>query len=88
MCLMSLYMVWVAVSSFRRTLLQRWGMDLIWDGQTGENAWGIGQIGALFTWVPLLIDLAWSGVRDMCQRLGGRSQEGTQPKDIPLECLP
>jgi hypothetical protein len=82
---MSLFMVWIAVDSFRGILLQRWGMDLIWDGQTGVNEWGIGQIGALFTWAPLLTDLAWSGVHDIRQWLGGRPQEGTQPKDIPLE---
>ena len=78
-------MVWVAVDSFLESLLQRWGMDLVWNGQTEANAWGIGQIGALFTWVPLLIDLAWSGVHEIRQWLGGRAQEGTQPEDIPLE---
>ncbi|KAI9775364.1 MAG: hypothetical protein M1839_001280 [Geoglossum umbratile] len=87
MCLISLFMVWVAVDSFQGTLLERRGMDLVWDGQTGENAWGIGQIGALFTWVPLLIDLAWSGVHDIRQQLAGRAQEDAQPKDVSLEHL-
>lgn len=56
-------MIYIAGDMFGAFLRQRQSMDLMWNGQAGLNVWGIGQIGALFAWVPLLVDMACSAAQ-------------------------
>ena len=39
---------------------ERSGMDIVWQGTTGVNQMGIGQIGAPFAWAPLITDMLYS----------------------------
>jgi hypothetical protein len=54
---LALYLTYEACSSLQDLFRQRDDLDKIWDGQTGQNAWGVGQIGAPFAWAPLLLDM-------------------------------
>jgi len=47
-------------STFQKLLVERQSMDQIWGQTLGQDIWGIGQIGAPFTWAPLLADMACS----------------------------
>jgi hypothetical protein len=40
----------------------RHAMKLASDGRTGDDSWGIGQIGAPFAWAPLLVDMGYTAV--------------------------
>ena len=40
----------------RRTMLH------LWNGETGENVWGFGQVSALFVWVPLFLEIGGSAL--------------------------
>jgi len=73
--LFSIWIVWTAWAGFVATLQTRRIMSRGREGTTGEDVWGIGQIGALFSWAPLLLEMACSAVRkskrqseDSCQR--------------------
>jgi hypothetical protein len=55
---LALYLTYEACSSLQTLFHQR--RDLDWDGQTGQNDWGVGQIGAPFAWAPLLFDMAYA----------------------------
>lgn len=49
---------------------------MAWQQSLGENAWGIGQIGATLAWAPLLVEMTYSAFRTLLQQ---RQQEGDPP---------
>ena len=60
--LLSMYLAYDAVMCFKVILELRGGMDIIWEGQTEQGLWGIGQIAAPFSWMPLLVDMGYSSI--------------------------
>jgi hypothetical protein len=73
--LLSVFVAYIAINSSQDLMTQRGGMDVLWDGNTGKDFWGIGQIGAPFAWAPLLIDMAYSASDGIRQWRGGRAQK-------------
>jgi hypothetical protein len=59
---LSIFLIYEALHLFRDMLEQRQGMNLLWEDQIGQNVWGIGQIAALFSWVPLIVDMIYDVV--------------------------
>jgi len=65
----------------RRAMLQ------IWNGDTGEDRWGFGQVSALFVWAPLFVEIGESALKF----LGGycrwkrRKSEDTRARVISEE---
>lgn len=57
----SAFAAYNATERLYQVLLVRYGMDILWQGETGYNKWGVGQIGAPFAWAPLLIDMVYDG---------------------------
>jgi chromate transport protein ChrA len=57
------YLMYDAGDHFTSLLSMRYQMGLLWERQNGQNTWTIGQIGALFTWAPLLVDMLYSATR-------------------------
>jgi hypothetical protein len=51
-----------AIERLYQLLLIRYGMDILWKGETGYNNWGVGQIGAPLAWAPLLINMIFDGL--------------------------
>jgi len=62
MVILSAFAAYNAIERLYHVLLIRYGMDILWKGETGYNKWGVGQIGALFAWAPLLIDMIYDGL--------------------------
>ena len=60
--LMSLTLTGVAVYLLDDIMRGRRGMILNTDGKTAETQWGIGQIGAVFVWAPLLVEMGYNAV--------------------------
>jgi hypothetical protein len=60
--LISVALAGMAGSLLDIIIRERRTMILLSDGRTGENLWGVGQIGALFAWAPLLVEMSWNGV--------------------------
>ena len=71
---LSIFLVSEALRSFQAILNQRQAMDILWDGQTEKNFWGIGQVGAPLAWLPLLIDMSCSATTGIRQWQKGRGQ--------------
>ena len=78
-------MMYEAINSFVDMIIVRASMDLVWHGQTGVNSWSIGQIGAPFAWIPLLVDMMYDGIK----RIKGVKKAGQVPdlQAIELELL-
>lgn len=55
--LISMTLAGVAAWFLNDIMISRRGMNLLSDGEAGENLWGVGQIAALFAWVPLLVEM-------------------------------
>ena len=49
-----------------------------WDGKTGEEVWGFGQVSALFAWAPVLAKLG-----DPAFTLLGKSLHSNTPTVLP-----
>lgn len=60
--LASMSLAGMAISLMEIIMRYRRTMILISDGKTGENFWGVGQIGALFTWAPLLVEMSYTAI--------------------------
>jgi hypothetical protein len=60
--LASITLAGMAGSLLEIIMRERRTMILLSNGRTGEHVWGVGQIGALFAWAPLLVEMSWSGV--------------------------
>ena len=43
----------IALKSIRKTMVEMHG------SVDEENVWGIGQVGAIFAWAPVLVDIAY-----------------------------
>jgi hypothetical protein len=71
---LSVFLASDALRSFQSLLTQRQAMNILWYGQTENNFWGIGQIGAPLAWLPLLIDMSRSATTDIRQWQKGRGQ--------------
>ena len=78
-------MMYEAISSFVDMIIVRASMDLIWHGETGVNSWSIGQIGAPFAWIPLLLDMTYDGIKRI--RRVGRAGQGPDSQAIELELM-
>ncbi len=59
---LSAFAAYNAIERLYQLLLIRYGMDILWKGETGYNNWGVGQIGAPLAWAPLLIDMFFDGL--------------------------
>ena len=56
--------VFAVTVDFLRLIIQaRNIIKRVWEGKIGEDFWGIGQIAAIFTWVPLLVDLGYTAAK-------------------------
>ena len=62
-----------AINSFIEMVTIRASMDSVWHGKTGVNSWSIGQIGAPFAWVPLLVDMTYDGIERIKRSWQSRS---------------
>ena len=60
--LISISLAGMSISLLEIIMRQRRAMILLSDGTTGENLWNVGQIGALFAWAPLLVEMGYNGV--------------------------
>jgi hypothetical protein len=63
----------LALSLLGRIMRERRAMTLMSDGKPAENVWGVGQIGALFAWAPLLVDLVYDAAHECRTCAGARS---------------
>lgn len=63
-CIMviSITLAGMSVSLLEIIMRQRRLMILLSDGATGEDLWNVGQIGAVFAWAPLLVDMGYNAV--------------------------
>ena len=52
----------MSISLLEIIMRQRRAMIMLSDGTTGENLWNVGQIGALFAWAPLLVEMGYNGM--------------------------
>lgn len=69
----SLYLWYIACRFFRELLLMRAQMGIMWGLNKEQDAWTIGQIGALCSWAPILADISLcTGIPLLYQFLGGR----------------
>jgi hypothetical protein len=59
---LSAFPAYKATERLYELLRIRHGMDILWKGETGYNYWGVGQIGALLAWTPLLVDVVFDGL--------------------------
>jgi hypothetical protein len=59
---LSAFAAYNATERLYQLLLVRYGMDILWKGETGYNNWGVGQIGAPLAWAPLLVDMVFDGL--------------------------
>ncbi|KAH6665379.1 hypothetical protein B0J14DRAFT_606016 [Halenospora varia] len=59
---LSIYLIYEAFKCFGDLLSERHGMDVLWEDEIGQNVWGIGQIAAPFSWVPLLVDMVYGAL--------------------------
>jgi len=68
----------------------RQDLDALWNGRTEQDVWGIGQVIAPFVWVPLLVDMLYSGVGGIQKWRRGRVEAagpregGFNGRDIEL----
>ena len=60
--ILSSFFCYVAIECFRDLMVVRVSMSKLWEGETGENVWNIGQIIAPFAWLPLLIEILYSAI--------------------------
>ena len=60
MLLLFLYEIYNIIDGFKVLVVFRRGMDLIWGGRLGQNVWSIGQVGAVFSTAPLIIEMVYS----------------------------
>jgi len=57
----------IAVMEFVDLLNMRQTMGVLWDQQNGPDSWTIGQIGAIFSWAPLLADIFCLGAQRLVE---------------------
>lgn len=59
-----------------------------WQQNVDENAWGIGQIGAMLVWAPLLIEMSCSALRIVLQQRKaeqGKKHNNSSPENTNVE---
>jgi hypothetical protein len=59
---LSIFLIYEALHLFRDMLEKRQSMNLLWEDQIDQNVWDIEQIVALFSWVPLIVDMIYDVV--------------------------
>ncbi|KAI9858824.1 MAG: hypothetical protein M1813_007291 [Trichoglossum hirsutum] len=67
--LVSMALLSEAVALLISMMTLRHGMSVASRGSTEEYVWNVGQIGALFAWTPLLVEMAYTATS------GGRSKD-------------
>ena len=58
----------MGVSAILDLVSMRDNLGILWDFQNEQEIWSIGQVGALFTWAPLLGDMLCIAMVDAFQR--------------------
>lgn len=61
--LLSVFHMLVIGSQFSNIFYAKAKMEILWNSEAGQTDWTIGQIGALFSWAPLTVDMVHSVVR-------------------------
>jgi hypothetical protein len=76
---------WRAWHSFRFILLRRHMMNLVWEGATGEDVWGIGQIGAPFAWLPLLSEMIHCALKVAMEKRERKEKQVQESREVDME---
>jgi|SRR5947207_15858825 len=73
--------------SFYYIILRRNVLRIAWGGKIDEDVWGIGQIGAILTWAPLLSKMCSSAFEVVAKQA---QQNGTETTmwDLEMNQLP
>lgn len=59
------FLMYMGVNAMLELVQMRDKMGILWDFQNGQDIWAIGQVLAVFTWAPLLGDIACLGAMRM-----------------------
>lgn len=70
--LISIGLTGVAAYLLNNIMRGRRAMSVAFNGGTGENLWGVGQIAALFVWAPLLVEMGYNAVHSCKTGLAAR----------------
>jgi uncharacterized membrane protein YphA (DoxX/SURF4 family) len=58
--LLSIFLIYAMIRQFIDSVFVRDQMGILWEDKNGQNSWTIGQVGALFSWTPLLVDIIYT----------------------------
>ena len=58
--LLSVLLIWMPGCQIYNIMYAKDRMEILWNSEAGQTDWTVGQIGALFSWAPLIVDMAHS----------------------------